>query len=454
MQKSARIIINKFCIIKTFNNTTGAPDNRGKEFIIGFMENYQTSFNLEIFVTTSRTTKVYVEVTAPKYPAAKLNERFTVTAGQVKQVTFTNKLRLIQTELSSKGVYIKADDEVVVYGVNKETYSNDAFLGLPVDVLGQKYYAIAYYPPTRNTEVLVVGVHDKTSVTLTLPNHNKVAVSWNRKTYKANSKITVTLNRFDTFQIATKGDLTGTSIVANKPVSAFSGNRKTNIGKGGSQDHLVEHLTPTDVWGKDFVTIPTPDRTTGDYYRIIASEDNTRIKVNGQIRGKTFKDDITLSKAGYWVQKHYDSKLYANIVSDKPILLAQYVLSQQSSREEADPAMLIIPPIEQYGADYTFATPKYSRGSYINYFMFVVKEKEKTGLMMDGKAISGVTYNKIPGTDYVGGYIKISEGSHTVRHKSPISVFGGYLFGRANYESYGFTTGMRLAPINVVSSVL
>ena len=139
------------------------------------------------------------------------------------------------------------------------------------------------------------------------------------------------------------------------------------------------------------------------------------------------------------------------MTADKPILLVQYVLSQQSSKEPSDPAMLIIPPIEQYGADYSFATPKYSRGSYINYFMFVVKEKEKTGLILDSKAISGVTFNTIPGTDYVGGFVKISEGSHTVRHQSPISVFGGYLFGRANAESYGFTTGMRLAPINVVS---
>ena len=36
--------------------------------------------------------------------------------------------------------------------------------------------------------------------------------------------------------------------------------------------------------------------------------------------------------------------------------------------------MMIIPPVEQFGADYTFATPTpVNKRSYKNYFMFVVK---------------------------------------------------------------------------------
>lgn len=430
---------------------TGAPDNQGTEFIIGFMENVKIKLQLELFVTTSRTTNVSVKVTAPKYPSANLNEQFSITAGQVKQVMFTNKLRLIQTEFSSKAVLVEADDEIVIYGVNKETYSNDAFLGLPTDVLGKKYYAICYYPPSENTEILVVGVEDNTAVTMKLADHSDISFNYGGKTYKKKDTLNVKLDRFDTFQIATYGDLTGTYITADKKISVFSGNRKTNVGIGSTKDHLVEQLTPVDVWGMNFATVPTPDRTTGDYFRFIASEDDTKVKVDGQIKGKAFKQDIKISKAGQFVQKHYDSQLYSHVTADKPILLVQYVMSMENRSEPADPAMLIIPPIEQYGADYSFATPKYSKGSYINYFMFVVKEKEKNGLILDSKAISGVTFNTIPGTDYVGGFVKISEGSHTVRHQSPISVFGGYLFGRARAESYGFTTGMRLAPINVVS---
>jgi hypothetical protein len=70
--------------------------------------------------------------------------------------------------------------------------------------------------------------------------------------------------------------------------------------------------------------------------------------------------------------------------------------------------------------------------------MFVVKKSEKDGLLLDGSAFpSNTVYNDISGTDYVGGYISVSEGSHTIRHQQTISIFGGYLYGQANYETYG-----------------
>ncbi|OWF39259.1 uncharacterized protein LOC110465261 [Mizuhopecten yessoensis] len=427
----------------------GAPDNRGTEFIFGFMENQGTSYNLELFVTTSRTTTVNVRLTSPRYTNPSIDESFTVIAGTVKQLTFSNNLRMTATGLDSKGLLLVADDEVVIYGVNKERYSCDAFLGLPTDVLGTEYYAITQYPPTRYTEILVVGVNDSTSVGFRLADHNDVSVTYNGVTYRKNDWLNLTIDRFDTFQIHTYGDLTGTYIVSDKIVSAFSGNKKTKIGTGNSQDHLVEHLTPVNTWGKRFALIPIATRTTGDYYKFVASESDTVVTVNA-LDGNTAKSEtIDLATGGTFSQKHYSSNFYAYVTSNKPILVAQFVLSQVT--ESADPSMLIIPPIEQFASDYTFTTPEYSLGSYSNYFMFVLKETEKTGLRLDEQTLpSNTVYNSVPGTDLVGGYVSLSEGSHTIRHNSPISVFGGFLFGRAHAESYGFPTGMRLSPINMV----
>jgi hypothetical protein len=33
-------------------------------------------------------------------------------------------------------VFVTANDEVAVYGINKRIFSTDAFLGLPTDILG------------------------------------------------------------------------------------------------------------------------------------------------------------------------------------------------------------------------------------------------------------------------------------------------------------------------------
>jgi len=49
-------------IMSVYIIATGAPDNRGTEFVIGYMANYVESTEVELYVTTSRTTNVDVHV--------------------------------------------------------------------------------------------------------------------------------------------------------------------------------------------------------------------------------------------------------------------------------------------------------------------------------------------------------------------------------------------------------
>lgn len=59
----------------------------------------------------------------------------------MKKFNVPYTMREIGTVMTSKALFITADADIVVYGVNKELYSADAFLALPLDVLGRKYYA-------------------------------------------------------------------------------------------------------------------------------------------------------------------------------------------------------------------------------------------------------------------------------------------------------------------------
>lgn len=416
------------------------------------MENIAVAYEIELFITTTRTSTVSVQVTAPKY-SSSINEQFTVTAGSVKQLFFSPSLRMSGSSSSSKGILVSASDEVVIYGVNKERFSNDAFLGVPTDVLGTEYYAVTWYPASQQCELAVAGVIDNTVVSFTFPASMSSSVTYDGVSYSGGSTLTVTIHQFDSIQlINSNADLTGTYIHSDKKIAAFSGNKKTTIGTGTSSDHLVEQLTPVGTWGKNFITVPIPLRTTGDYFKYIASEAGTTVTISGG-----FTETLTLANAGDFEERLVPSTAYCYVSADKAIKVVQFCLSQQSSNELSDPMMMIIPPVEQFGADYTFATPRYSQGSYDNYFMFVVKKSEKDGLLVDGGAFPSATiYNDINvgGTEYVAGYISVSDGSHTVRHQSTISIFGGYLYGQAQYETYGFTTGMRLAPINTVCKVL
>lgn len=431
------------------NSFSGAPDNRGTRFVIGFMENYQARYNLEVFVTTYKATSVSVSVTSPKWSSPSVSQSFSVIVGTVKQVLFSNALRMTGSGKSSKGILITGSDEIMVYGMNKEEYSNDGFLGLPVDVLGTTYYIVTYWPSSRMTELLVVGVHDSTSVTVQFGPNAGLNVTYSGQNYYPNDKISTTLHSYQTWQIQTLGDMTGSKITANKVISVFSGNILTNIAPG-SADHIAEHHVSVDKWGKSFATVPIPGRTIGDYFRFVASEYDTRVNVVGLNNGQSFTETFTLTTAGSWIQKEYSSKFYSLITATKPIYVMQFSKSQAcSSCTVADPAMIIIPPIEQFASDYVFTTPRKSTGSFTNYFMFVVKSSEKSGLRLNGAPVSP-TYNNFPGGEYVGGFLSLAEGTYEIRHTSPNVVFLGSLYGRGSYESYGFPSGMRMAAVNSV----
>ena len=98
--------------------------------------------------------------------------------------------------------------------------------------------------------------------------------------------LNLTLDKFETFhvlQIKSNADFTGAHVISNKPIGMVSGNRKIPVPAKppGSADHLTEMMMPVDTWGKSFLTSSTPDRSLGDVFRIVSSEDNTTVLLNG-----------------------------------------------------------------------------------------------------------------------------------------------------------------------------
>ena len=422
-------------------------DNAGSEFILGFMQNSDSNLDVEIFVTTMEVSTVNVNISAPRYTSTTIFQQMTVTAGTIQQVQLDGNLRMSGNSKDTKALYIIADNNIVIYGVNKAGYSNDAFLGLPVNVLGTDYYAITYDPATEQTQVMVIGTEDSTAISIALPTSMNGNVQYSG-THTSGDTITDSLDRFDTLQIRnSNGDLTGAHITSDKPIAVYSGNKRTSIGTGNTKDHLVEMWYPVERWGTEFVTVPIPDRTVGDKFRFVASESSTSVQITG---GHTAS--FTLSNAGDFREEDIASNAYCRIVADKAIMVAQFVQSQVTSSEPSDPSMMIIPSIQQFSYSYTFSTPTYSQAgsSYTSYLMIVVKSADQNGLLLDGSSISP-SMTAISGTDYMGGYVNVAEGTHTIEHTSRIVFFGAYLYGRAAWETYAFPVGMRLGLINQVS---
>lgn len=269
------------------------------------------------------------------------------------------------TGIETKVILIQADDEVVVYGLNKESFSTDGFLAYPTDVIGYEYYTVSHSPTNSNTEFGIAAKFDDTVISMRLPDRRlgiPIRVEYGGVTYTGGDVLNITLQAFESFQCVSydKADLTATHIVSSKPVAVFSGNVRTWVGESESRDHLAVQLPPTQAYGKQFAVIPIPNRSVGDVIKVIASAPGTNVRVENT--ALTWYEIGTMDN---YLDFIIPSDSYTTISADQPILVVQISQSQLELSETGDPTMLVVTSTPQFTSDYVFSTPQYSTGGLL-----------------------------------------------------------------------------------------
>jgi len=424
-----------------------ALDNSGTEFVLSYMENTINTINyeIELFITTLSNNVVEVNITTPLFDSGWLTQ-VNATRGNIVQVNVPATIRGLGTALESKGVLIQAMEEVTVYCVNKQKFSTDGFIAYPVDTLGTEYVAVTW---DAKPVIMVAAVTDGTSVTFAIPSTYSSSFDYDGNTYNGGTNLTVSLNRMQTFHLYSDyGDLTGTTLSGNQAFVAFSGNKKTAVedtNTGTSSDHLVEQLVPTQSWGTEFITFPTPERTVGDYIRVLAAEDNTNF---------TFEGSSYILNAAQYTTFNKPSGSYFYVTSDKGICIAIFCKTEgKSGYNDAvnggDPAMSFSVPVALYGSDYTWSTVTATTGDFNNYIVVVSNLNYISGLVLNDVAVSATWVNVTGTSDFVATYMNVTPGAHSLYNSVPANGFLGMAMGNAQFNSYGYASGLRLAHINL-----
>jgi len=415
------------------------PDHFGTHFTLAFMTNsHNDGGYLKIFIaTTEQRTKVKINI-----PHLGRSEDRVIEAHDLIEynVPGPDQTRISKKDMGKgvkKVVDIIADNEIGVYGINRRKVSSDAFLALPEDVATTKYI-IPSYPGyrTRRTknpgEVAIVAYKDNTQINIKL---------------RGEDQVSATINKGEVFEwfVTDKDeddDLTGAIITSSEPVGVFSGVICANIpNDNGLCDHIVEQIPPLATWGRNYITAPLVRRKAGDIFRIITGKDNNQITISGQA--------FILDHEGDFVELDIPSNESHVISCSEACLVVLYCKGKNIDGVLADPFMMLIPPIEQYSHEYIFATPDDERvkKEFDNYVTIVVKTEEKNGVIMDQKNLMDENWVKVPGSEYSYLRKEITSGIHFAEHESPIVGFGLYVYGFANYDSYGYPGGLRLVPL-------
>ncbi|MCW3014125.1 MAG: Bacterial Ig-like domain protein [Solirubrobacterales bacterium] len=415
-----------------------APSSLGTDFWLGFEANVDTSNVNTLFIAGPQASSGTVTI-----PGLGFTKAYTTTPGAVTSVVLPAD-STVQTAdgVEAKAIHVTASVPVTVYGLNRRNASTDAFLGLPVSVLGTDHLVLGYKNTTdyfKGTQFAVVASEDDTTATVT-PATATAA-------HAEGVPFTVHLNRGDVYQLRAETqmnlDLTGSSVTSDKPVAVFAGNQIANVPDNNyyAGDHLVEQMPKTDAWGKSFVTVPLASRTKGDTFRVLAAQDGTTITVNGVNAGTVDR--------GEYVQQVITGR--SEIIADKPVLVAQYSNSTNfdgPTASPSDPFEMLIPPNEQFLNDYTVSTPASGFGT--NFINVVAPTSAVGEVTLDGAVIPAAKFSPIGSSGFSGAQLAVSLGSHRMHSRQP---FGISVYGFDTFDSYGYPGGLSLAPISDVAAV-
>ena len=334
---------------------------------MGFFYNDQTGSESFVLTTTESQPvnySIYIPRNAYRHSG-------TVTSNNSVTLSLPYNLEVSSYDQIDYGIYLEtSSDKVTVIGQNYDPYTSDTYLALPTiksqTVTEYVYYAMSVYSPNSYSAILIVATEDNTEIKLevtqsvTVYHYHSYRYGYYSTRYRYNyvlspgNQLSITFNKLQTRYMETTYDLSGTKIVANKPVSVFSGHRYAYVPyNDGNRGYLIEQIPPTTSWGTTYYVAPLATRKSYTI-KVLAAHDNTNVTMycNGTAQS------YSLNEKGH-TTRTLDNQEYCAIHANKKILVAQF-----SGKNGEDPSMTLVPAINNFLSRFQFPTFHHPSDSY------------------------------------------------------------------------------------------
>ncbi len=291
-------------------------------------------------------------------------------------------------EISLRAVRITSRAPISVTAVNARQGSSGAYAALPVERWGTEYAPIAL-PATPNdreltSQLVITAAHDGTVV--------EVYPSARSGRWNTGERIPdFTMNQGEIWLLqadavaGTEGsmDLSGTTIIASKPIGVVAGHTRAALSKNPTQifprtDYAAWHAAPqmptdgNDLGGEYYTT---PFRSTGDRFRLMAHQSNTTVILslyddNGNVSAeRTFTMRWKGEVLDVAIPEGLSIDHPARWSSQKPFALYQIrTTAGDYSSPENRPAMLRVVPTSHYAERTNLTVPEEFRGEEFDPF--------------------------------------------------------------------------------------
>ena len=445
--------------------------NKGTDFWLAYSGHIDGKVSkMTLFLSSDITTTYKVEGLGQTIASGTITAN-TITPVFIDPAVFDVHIASSDLVEINKGIHITTGSPISVYAVISNSARTAGSLILPTKSLGKEYYAFSYQNVggaqngNAKSEFTIVAVEDDTEIEIT----PTVSSTSGTRTANTTFKIPVKLNKGDVYQYQSVNDVSGSIIKTLgtcKPIAVFSGNTWAAFCEDGNTitnpnvtlpgkptpsggDNLYQQLFPISAWGKNFVTAPFYNTENGniDAIRIIVSEDNTNISVNGSSVSAFGTALANPYKKGSIIT--YFTNKPSIVKADRPIGVAQYQSAQNCNASNriavtfpGDPEMTILNPIEQTLSDITVFSKLISvpgvRTNINKYYLnIILKTVDAPTLKVDGLAVSGF---KTIDAEY--SYVIIDVSTSQDQHR--IVANGGFVaiaYGYGAVESYAYLAG-------------
>lgn len=338
------------------------------------------------------------------------------------------------TALTSNAYRVTATHPISAYQFNPldnvNVFSNDASLLLPTSALGREYTVVGWpqtigdsdnpeddFDPTSKDEDLrafltIIGTEADTELQLRMgPYVGRVIPGGPVAALAAGDVVNLQLGPFDVINLESDGkdgDFTGSVVTATRPVSVFTGSEASDVpafstyaARRCCADHLEEQLFPDQALGTTFTIARMPPRSQAlaaagrddDPLSIAVVDEREWVRIVATAPGATrITTSLPSPEDSFDLEQYQDVMIEVNgdfmLNASLPIAVLQALPSQAQTGiprqfPGGDPAIIAVPPAEQYRTDYIFLTPD----KYAFDFVTIVADAE-TRISLDGAPLS------------------------------------------------------------------
>jgi len=464
-----------YIIILCISNYAWGQTNQGTEFYLTFLPAYvqqnEADYDkLFLYITSHDETLVKVSIPSKDYYEEQLtipNDiivfEFSPTLAQpyVKQWNEQPQNDKVYEKIA---IHITSDEPISIYALTRYKHTSDAYLALPVEILGEEYI-VASYGTINNgrspSELAIIGTDDDTRVTFTLGGNEYTRTM---SGLKPGERQTRNLNKGDVWLISGNGDLSdlsGSIVSADKPVGVISGHYCAYVPMGTPAcDCLSSMELSTDDWSHEIIVPNIFKRKKGSIIKVFAKEPHTKIFRDGVLLGTIRKAGGVEGEGYFHIRTNLGDSRPIIISGDKPISVTLFNTGQEDDKVQTDPFQMVLAPLALFQYNMLFATPglRGVEGFSENYVALVFSSEDG---LIPNHFYFGALYNnsfnwhqlnslfdntnimyagELFGKQY---YIKTiflpDDGVYGIRAAEP---FMSYSYGFSEFDSYGFPSSM------------